>query len=869
MLTPKGIKVLPPAKVNAQRVGWKAFGLVSLPEAWCCPLVVIDAEVVPTSSTDNRKVQQLLQSIGIDADDEVIVRSSGSHETLPQAGRQHSEVCSGSRVADTIAKLAKRTSSGGRMHWVVQEHQVPQALGHFSNERRVSREKRDWLAEVEPRSGRPGFPIRVAVRAWRDGTNYTKGSLNCASEAAISLSLKQVAMWANQFDQRIHFEWLWDGTRLLLVQAVPEETVGVSIPSLPPKIPNAHIGDLKAFRQALPTDFDSLIKLKNAQLYQRIGYQMPPFYLLDDQQTLRAILDGKIKQDLRHDLQSLTNRPLIIRTDGHSIPKEKREMLPRSDELRTASDAERWLKNSFRRAVEKSELTEGELVLIAHHFIPSVSSAWARAEPRRALVRIEALWGIPEGLYWFSHDTIEVDTQVVDIPYGDKTPTVKVGVREKIRYKGTYWGADESGKWDSRRTAPPYDWRSTISPRRWLSEIAWTTRKIADRENEAVSVMWFVDNHPKATKHRLLPWYHQPSDIGRPKQAPPRKFGRSSDYRVESTDDWVALRSDLAGGKTVDRVVVEPTDPTLIRDREFTTELAQLSRDKGFVIELSGGILSHAYYMLQGLGAKVECVDLFGSDEDVAEFNKVVRDRIPEEIERRGEKAQRVRLTGDALIVALKQKLVEEALETLDAHPGEEILGELADVSEVVAAICAALGLTLGDVERERILKKRRRGGFDRGFMLTRTTSPRSIPASTKGGGQAPEIPDLDTAATSISDPQRIPSKAVYRKPDLRQSEPAQLEKLLTIEIDINQLGDLKEALEFSFPEALGGSQRFSMALELKRLRGVMRAVARVRRVDEQLPLALVQRDQVGLSPDGAGPMTQRAKPNRKRGSET
>ena len=73
-------------------------------------------------------------------------------------------------------------------------------------------------------------------------------------------------------------------------------------------------------------------------------------------------------------------------------------------------------------------------------------------------------------------------------------------------------------------TAPPYDWKRSITKKNWLFEIAYTTRQVAEYEKNAVSVMWFIGNHKQATKHQVLPWFHSKSEIvGRPKVAPRQK----------------------------------------------------------------------------------------------------------------------------------------------------------------------------------------------------------------------------------------------------------------------------------------------------------------------------------------------------------
>src|SRR3546814_5844701 len=99
--------------------------------------------------------------------------------------------------------------------------------------------------------------------------------------------------------------------------------------------------------------------------------------------------------------------------------------------------------------------------------------------------------------------------------------------------------------------------------------------------------------------------------------------------------DWSSdvCSSDL--GTKVERVYVNPDESELIRDRDFVAELANHAREHHYVVELSGGLLSHAFYMLGKYGCDVECIDLFGVDEESIDFNKIVRDYIPADIQAR------------------------------------------------------------------------------------------------------------------------------------------------------------------------------------------------------------------------------------------
>src|SRR3546814_3985270 len=119
--------------------------------------------------------------------------------------------------------------------------------------------------------------------------------------------------------------------------------------------------------------------------------------------------------------------------------------------------------------------------------------------------------------------------------------------------------------------------------------------------------------------------------------------------------DWSSdvCSSDL--GTKVERVYVNPDESEQIRYSDFVAELANHAREHHYVGELSGGLLSHAFYMLGKYGCDVECIDLFGVDEESIDFNKIVRDYIPADIQARGEEVETVRLVGDALVEAIKR----------------------------------------------------------------------------------------------------------------------------------------------------------------------------------------------------------------------
>lgn len=91
-------------------------------------------------------------------------------------------------------------------------------------------------------------------------------------------------------------------------------------------------------------------------------------------------------------------------------------------------------------------------------------------------------------------------------------------------------------------------------------------------------------------------------------------------------------------------------------------------------------------------------------------YNKLVRDKIPEAIERtEGRTANYKILNNKEYLQELDRKLFEEAHEFVEEHSVEE----LADLIEVISAIMNARGLSLEEVEIARKAKSDKKGKFD------------------------------------------------------------------------------------------------------------------------------------------------------------
>ena len=103
------------------------------------------------------------------------------------------------------------------------------------------------------------------------------------------------------------------------------------------------------------------------------------------------------------------------------------------------------------------------------------------------------------------------------------------------------------------------------------------------------------------------------------------------------------------------------------------------------------------------------------------EFHKLVRDKIPEIIENNGEVAYTRFLEDEEFRKELLLKLKEE-VEEVSLAPKEKVLEELADVYEVLCAICELQNHTMNDVVEVAQVKRLKRGGFQKRIFLEKTS---------------------------------------------------------------------------------------------------------------------------------------------------
>lgn len=95
-------------------------------------------------------------------------------------------------------------------------------------------------------------------------------------------------------------------------------------------------------------------------------------------------------------------------------------------------------------------------------------------------------------------------------------------------------------------------------------------------------------------------------------------------------------------------------------------------------------------------------------------YNKLVRDKIPEYIESKGEKVVYHVASDEEYWTKLKEKLTEE----VEGFKKETSIDELADILEVLKAIENYKKFNKDEIERVRNNKVEKRGAFEKRIIL-------------------------------------------------------------------------------------------------------------------------------------------------------
>lgn len=715
-------------------IGEKAVGLMKLPVEWTPPFFVLTTRAHAAWRSGHLRPGWIELACNRDVvgrttfDDvttgAVIVRSSGVAEHLEERGRLTSEVvpapdydqleAAANRCWEAAENLAPEGGDRDQhsVALIVQRYQRPRRHGHVSNERRVSERHDSWLveswtAELEwlgPSRISPNYETRPPAR------------LVCPSSKEIERCLRVVASFQFARPSRRHFEWVWDGANLWVVQCDFERVPAGSPPNSAwtPRAPTP-MGEPRVFVDARSAVGDWQ-KTECVRVFEACGLPTSDLWVLEHPGPLSALSAGDVPGDVAMDLDRLLEAPVVVRTDiARSRPDRSAILLPRTETCTSQAQVIEFFRNTASRLMNDG-INASEFCFLVHRFLPARSGTYSVATPDRKRVRIDSIWGVPDGLLYLAHDSLEVTTS------GEVT-------MERLRCKQRYVDFGADGLWFEKEAGTPWDWRRSVE-REEAALIAQQAYAIAQHQASPVEVMHFVGVDSSTRLPAVLPWFFRTTDLhmGEHETAP---WFSAASYLVRTIADVEELRANLPVSIRSLRV---RADTAYVHDQEFVKQVASAALELGLPVDLEGSVLAHAYYMLRREGVRVRAVDYHEPPPiaGVQRFDKLVRDNIPAIIERAGEHALTRRASKTELLALLRQKVVEEALELHQSEDDAALVEEAADLFEVLRSIAYTLDIRVDDIVAEADRKREQRGGFADGIVL-RGTYVRPLSARRSG----------------------------------------------------------------------------------------------------------------------------------------
>ncbi len=708
--------------ISAADLGGKAIGLLGLPEEWTPPFIVLGASFLKiwlasgcsavsafaaASAEDREALVSLIRQAGqIPGAEGLIVRSNAPSELSVDSRGRYRSVDVGLEESDVylaIDEVLGQAADVEPLFAVVQVRMNRRAAGHLSNERRVAERSSQWLIEEEDEgSGTPRAPRRIRVR------DSEPLSLGVGDRESLNSALRQLACELRSAKEgRTHCEWIWDAERLWVVQLDRARTPrgGPVAEYLGEGDGNGQAADqiegLRILRRLSSEQAAAWNKLSRRHVMEQIGLPVADVFFVPAEALASPDLSA-----LREDLGRVTaaGSPLVIRCDLAGVGGEESLSLPTSPPLLAPDRLICWMQEEAEDFSNRG-LSLSDVAFLPALLVPARASVMVQARPGGQLVRLDALWGFPDGVGCLPHDS-----------YFHHLASSRVETRRV--YKGTCLLWSESPGWNFEAVPAPFDWAPVLDAEEVLTASNWA-RSLAEHLGREVQLMALARIDGRRGPTGMVPWHY-------------------TDHVVPTLRSTVAFAP--AGGVITVR---DPPDldapdpwprqgvffrPTAgeYRDRVFVAAVGERAAREGVPLFFEGSVLGHSFYLLGAAGAQVITVGGQVPTVRAEDYNKLVRDRIPEIVSEGGGGARVVRAHETQASWLLRHKLIEEAFEVWRSN-GDALVEELADLSEVVRAISDHLGVDLEEVEAVRRRKREERGGFDQLLYLESTVPDASI----------------------------------------------------------------------------------------------------------------------------------------------
>lgn len=724
--------------------GPKGSFLAVLPRLWTPPFVLISSDFIIANE------QNVFGNLTASAADklwgfcsqhhQLILRSSVIGETIWDRGTYESIVVQPFNKAtihsrlNAAAKDVAASANGQKISFVLQDYRKPVFSGEFGNLVRVSKTRDHWeMSSISEATGAHITSLNTQRDIAADPALPLAGHISPTNVR----SFGSIAAWINNelllgVSSRVNCEWVFDGEQLFVVQLDEEGPDDGGVNPLQVRVPQM-IQPLKRESRFLrlpggdeSMKWDKLIVTKQLST---VGADVKPtlFFLplsdienQDAKSTRKQLLDDFANQIGPNEIIIRTS----VRAGSPKIPN-----LPKTEGL-APSEAANWCLEQL-EYIQSSGKKSSEFAFVAHRFMASRASAWARCEPNNPNVEIHVNWGLADALQYYPYDTVDVHVPTKNVSYYPD-------------YKSHFVMSMDDGNWRHVRVKNEVA-RSQCISRSDVLDVASRSMEICQGLGEACHIMWFVGCSFEDGNTFNLPWYwtkaHDQS--ANPDRVLPKAI------RVQNEQDLKKAHN-MLGAARHSAIDLCPTDLNLMRDTAFLEKVAKLCSEKNVPVILAGSPLAHAYYQLQKNGCSIIPTSARHHTRvrNTAPMGKLVRDKIPAKIRKSGEQGTTKVMPSSQVKKFLVSKLVEEALEYREAADAEHRIEELADVFEILRALLDADGGSVDNLIKVADEKRAKSGGFEDGVVLIETSI-----GERKSYGQAAQVLAQKIGSHSIEIP--------------------------------------------------------------------------------------------------------------------
>lgn len=724
--------------------GPKGAYLSVLPRQWTPSFVLVSSDFVGSSG------KELFRNLTSDTQeklwkfcsqhDQLILRSSVIGETIWERGTYESakvQPFNKSTMLTNLNAAAKKvleSAIGQKIALVLQDYRKPTFSGEFGNLVRVSKTRDHWeISSTSKAAGSYSTPLNTQRDVAADPTQPLAGHINPSNVR----SFGAIAAWINNelllgVSSRVNCEWVFDGEQLVVVQLDEEGPDDSGVNPLQVRVPpmiQPRKKDSRFLR--LPTEsqvreWDKLVAIDQLST---VDAEVKPTLFFVPLSDIENEEFGPTVAQLTKDFSNqIGPNEIIIRTSVRA-GNTKITNLPKTEGL-TPDEAANWCLEQI-DSIRADGKKPSEFAFVAHRFMASRASAWAKCDPNNPNVEIHVNWGLADALQYYPYDKVDVHVPTKNIAYYPD-------------YKSHFVMSENDGSWHHLRVKNEVA-RSQCMSRTEALDVASRSMEICQKLGKPCHIMWFVGCAFEDRKTFNLPWYwtavHEQSV--NPDRIPPKAA------RVRSEQDLVKARQELDAARH-SAVDLCPKDLGLMRDTGFLEQVARLCNEKHVPVILSGSPLAHAYYQLQKNGCSIILKGARSHTRvrNAAAMGKLVRDKIPEKIKESKEQGTTKAMPGPQVTKFLVSKLIEEALEYREAGTPADRVEELADAFEILRALTESEGISVEALIDTADKKRARVGGFKDGIVLVETSI-----GERKSDGQSAQLMAKKTSSNSIDIP--------------------------------------------------------------------------------------------------------------------